>query len=457
MAVSETRYAKSGDVHIAYRVWGDGPLDVVVVPPLLFSLDGHAHYWRMFHSFELMGAFARVIVFDKRGTGSSDPVAGAPSLEERMDDVRTVMEATKSPCAALLGVADGGAMSLLFAATYPERTFGVVLFRAKPRYVWAPDFPWAPTREAYERETDELLAERLLSDSEAFERRRDRLTIVSPGRPATDLDEFREQARIARLTASPGTFLALRRMNSDIDVRAVLSSIHVPTLLLHRSSDAPDAEETQDAPIAASMAEQIPTARLSEIRDDGPWPDVVRPHLEQFLPEAWEARERGTDERRVLATVLFTDLVGSTAKASELGPRWPELLTAHNATIRRELGRFHGSEIDTAGDGFFASGFDAPARAIRCACAIRDGVSELGLGIRVGVHTGECDVVDGKLAGLGVVIGARVADHAQAGEVLVSGTVRDLVAGSGIQFEPRGMRDLKGVGTWPLYAVLRAT
>jgi class 3 adenylate cyclase len=452
--VSETRYAKSGDVHIAYRVWGDGPFDLVVVPPLLFGLDGHGHYWGMYPSFERMSAFARVIVFDKRGTGSSDPVDGAPSLEERMDDVRAVMEATKSSCAALLGVADGGAMSLLFAATYPERTFALALFRAKPRYVWAPDFPWAPTHDEYERKTADLLEERLLADGEAYERRSDRLTIVSPGRRPLDFDEFREQSRIARLTASPGTFLALRRMNLDIDVRAVLPSIHVPTLLLHRPADAPDAAETHDAPIAAHMAEQIPAAQVSQVRDDGPWPDVVRPHLEQFLPEAWAARGRGTSQDRVLASVLFTDLVGSTARAAELGPRWPALLSAHNAAIRRELVRFDGSEIETAGDGFFASGFDGPARAIRCACAIRDEISRLGLGIRIGVHTGECDIVDGKLSGLAVVIGARVADHAEAGEVLVSGTVRDLVAGSAIEFEPRGPRELKGVGEWPLYAVV---
>jgi len=450
---SEIRYARSGDVHIAYRVWGDGPFDLVVVPPLLFSLDGHAHYWNMFPSFERMGAFARVIVFDKRGTGSSDPVGGAPSLEERMDDVRAVMEATKSSRAALLGIADGGAMSLLFAATYPERTFALALFRAKPRYVWAPDYTWAPTRDEYGRETTALLEERLLSDSEAFERRRNRLTVVSPGLAPAGFDEFREQSRIARLTSSPGTFLALRRMNADIDVRAVLPSIHVPTLLLHRHAHAPDADETQDAPISAYMAERIPGARLTEVRDDGPWPEVVRPHLERFLPEAWAARDHGTGEERVLATVLFTDLVGSTAKAAELGPQWPELLSAHNAAIRHELERFRGSEIETTGDGFFASGFDGPARAIRCACAIRSAVSKLGLGIRVGVHTGECDLVDGKLAGLAVVIGARVADHAEAGEILVSGTVQDLVAGSGIRFEPRGTRELKGVGAWPLYAV----
>jgi pimeloyl-ACP methyl ester carboxylesterase len=456
MSVSETRYAKSGDVHIAYRVWGEGPFDLVVVPPLLFSLDGHGHYWDMFPSFERMSALARVIVFDKRGTGSSDPVAGAPSLEERMDDVRAVMEATKSSCAALLGVADGAAMSLLFAATYPERTFALALFRAKPRYVWAPDFPWAPTREAYDRETADLLEERLLPDSEAFERERDRLAVVAPGRPPTDFEDYREQSRVARLMSPPGTFLALRRMNVDIDVRAVLPSIQVPTLLMYRSADAPDAEETQDGPIAAYLAERIPDARLAEIDGGGPWSDVVRPQLEEFLPEAWAVRGPGAGEQRVLATVLFTDLAGSTAKAAELGPRWREVLTTHNPTIRRELGRFRGSEIDTAGDGFFASGFDGPARAIRCACAIRDRISELGLGIRVGVHTGECDIVDGKLAGLGVVIGSRIADHAEAGEVLVSGTVRDLVAGSGIQFEPRGMRELKGVDTWPLYAVVDA-
>lgn len=456
----ETHYAKSGDVHIAYRVWGDGPLDVVIVPPLLFSILAHGEEPDFQASLERLGSLARVITFDKRGTGASDPVAGAPSLEERMDDVRAVMDATRSTCAVLLGVADGGAMSILFAATYPERTFGLALFRAKPRYVWAPDFPWAPTREAYEQETERQLRYRLLTEAESYEsdlREAARLFSEPRVRLARELpqsyEQYRRWTRVARLASSPGVIRALRRMNMSIDVRSVLSSVHVPTLLMYRSPDAPDAEETQDEPIARYMAEHIADARLAEISELGLWSANVFPHLQQFLPEAWAAREQTTARGRVLATVLFTDLVGSTAKAAEVGPQWPDLLAAHNAAIRRELTRFKGSEIDTAGDGFFASGFDGPARAIRCACAIRDAVASLGLGIRVGVHTGECDVVDGKLSGLAVSIGSRVAAQADQGEVVVSSTVRDLVTGSGIEFTPKGARELKGLGDWQLFAV----
>jgi class 3 adenylate cyclase len=454
MEIPETRYAKSGDVHVAYRVWGEGPVDLVVVPPLFFGVDAHGQVPEMLGGFERMSAFARVIVFDKRGTGSSDPVQGAPSLEERMDDVRAVMEATRSERAALLGVADGAAMSLLFAATYPQRTIALALFRAKPRYVWAPDFPWAPTADSYEQETERLVRDRLRPERDRFDEERSTISALGPHPLESDFDEYRRWLRVSRLASSPGTVRALRRMNMEIDVRGVLSSVRVPTLLMYRSPDTPDAEETQDGPIAHYLSDRIPDSRLVEVGERGVWPAVVAPHLESFLATVAVAAERAPEAERVLATVLFTDLVDSTAKAAELGPRWRELLTSHNAAIRRELARFSGVEIDTAGDGFFASGFDGPARAIRCACAIRDEVSELGLGIRIGVHTGECDIVDGKLAGLGVVIGARIAAHAAAGDVLVSGTVRDLVAGSGITFESRGTRELKGVGEWPLYEVI---
>jgi class 3 adenylate cyclase len=374
-----------------------------------------------------------------------------------MDDVRAVLDDVGSSCAALVGAADGGSMSLLFAATYPERVFALALFRAKPRYVWAPDFPWAPSREAYDRETEEILHRRMTMRNE-----RDIYDAVSKHRaewsyePQT-FDAFRQELRMLRLALSPGGILALRAMNRDIDVRAVLPAIHVPTLLMHRSADAPDAHETGDEPMAKYIAERIPHAEVVEVAPRGHWHEAMLPPLQPFLEQAWQAHEqRQTESQRVLATVLFTDLVDSTAKAVELGPRWQELLRDHNATVRRELARYSGREIDTAGDGFFASGFDGPARAIRCACAIRDAVDSLGLAIRVGVHTGECELVDGKLSGLAVVIGSRVAGEASEGEVLVSGTVRDLVAGSGIEFEARGEHELKGLGEWPLFAVAAA-
>jgi len=453
--VPETRYAKSGELHIAYRVEGEGPFDLVVVPPLFWSMEYADKRPAPRAAFRQLASFSRVITFDKRGMGSSDRVAGAPSLEERMDDVRAVMDAVGSSCAALVGASDGGAMSLLFAATYPERVFALALFRAKPRFVWAPDFPWAPPREVYERETEEQLAFRMLPDRVRFERFQEMWAQWRYGE--FTWEQFRENDPIGRMALPPGAGAALRRMNMDIDVRPVLAAIQAPTLLMHRAADAPDSAETGDEAIARYMADRIPRSQVVEVAGHGWWYQAMLPPLAEFLAEAWREHQRQrTEPQRVLATVLFTDLVGSTERAVERGPEWQDLLRQHNALIRRELLRFRGQEIDTAGDGFFASGFDGPARAIRCACAIRDAIINLGLGVRVGVHTGECDLVDGKLSGLAVTIGSRVAAHAHEGEVLVSGTVKDLVAGSGIEFEPRGSHALKGLGDWPLFAVLAA-
>ncbi|HEX6679006.1 MAG TPA: adenylate/guanylate cyclase domain-containing protein [Gaiellaceae bacterium] len=437
---SDTRYARSGDVHVAYRVFGDGPFDLVFAMGMDYpSVEFHDHAAGA--GFNELTERMRVVRFDKRGTGASDRVSGVPSLEERMDDVRAVMDAVGVERAALLGHVDGAAMAILFAATYPERVFALVLFQGKPRFVYAPDFPWVPTREAYEQGTQGWLGE--LLDSAQLER----AFATRLQRPISDA-EVRERVRATRLTMSPGSLLALRRMNMDIDVRGALSTIQVPTLIVHRSADLDDASDTSAKEIARYMATRIPDSRLMEV---GRFDWMPFKAIADFLVEAWE--RRAIERRRVLATVLFTDLVDSTAKAAELGGAWPSLLTEHNAAIRRELARFRGETIDTAGDGFFASGFDGPARAIRCACAIRDAVTSLGLGIRIGVHTGECDVVDGKLAGLAVAVGARVAAQADAGEVLVSGTVKDLVAGSGIAFDARGLSELKGLGEWPLYSV----
>jgi class 3 adenylate cyclase len=437
---SDTRYALSGDVHVAYRVFGEGPFDVVFAMGLDFpSVEFHDH--AIGSGFDELTRRMRVIRFDKRGTGASDRVSGVPSLEERMDDVRAVMDAVGSERAALLGHVDGAALAMLFAATYPERVFALALFQGKPRFVRAPDFPWAPTREEYELGTQRWLAE--LKSSADLERAFAGRLGRSPSDP-----EVLERARATRLTVSPGGVLALRRMNMDVDVRGTLATIQAPTLVVYRPADLDDENDTSAKEIARYMADRIPGSRLLEIGrfDWLPYRDVG-----DFLVDAWE--QRAVERRRVLATVLFTDLVDSTATALESGGAWPELLAEHNAAVRRELARFRGETVDTAGDGFFASGFDGPARAIRCACAIRDTVTSLGLGIRVGVHTGECDVVDGKLAGLAVAVGARVAAQAGVGEVLVSRTVKDLVAGSGFVFDDRGVRELKGVGEQPLYAV----
>jgi class 3 adenylate cyclase len=353
------------------------------------------------------------------------------------------MDAVGSERAALLGHVDGAALAILFAATYPERVFALVLFQGKPRFVSAPDFPWVPTREQYEVGTQEWLAE--VTSSADLERAFAGRLGKSPDDPV-----IRNRARATRLTVSPGSLIALRRMNMDVDVRSALSTIQAPTLVVHRSADLDDENDTTATDISRYMAGEIAGSRLLEV---GRFDWLPYREIAEFVVDAWE--QRAVERSRVLATVLFTDLVDSTATAVESGRAWPSMLAEHNAVIRRELARFRGETIDTAGDGFFASGFDGPARAIRCGCAIRDAVGSLGLGIRVGVHTGECDVVDGKLAGLAVAVGARVAARADVAEVLVSGTVKDLVAGSGIAFDPRGVKELKGLGEWPLYAVAR--
>jgi class 3 adenylate cyclase len=452
VTIPEPRYAKSGNLHIAYHVEGEGPFDIVLVPPFLWTLDGEGAVRPGFRAvIDELGSLGRVIQFDKRGTGSSDPIIGAPTLEERMDDLRSVMDAADSNCAALVGVADGAAMSLLFSATFPERTFALALLRAKPRFSWAPDYPWAPTREELEQRMVEAVRRR--TEGRVGEWMR-----ANASRLGFDIEEdsIDERLRQVRLASSPGSVIALTRLNMDIDVRGILGAIRVPTLLMYRPA-ARDAEETGDKHLMRYMAEQIPHAEVIDVppESDRDWYRSLPPPLKEFLPNAWEEHERKEAQpKRVLATVLFTDLVKSTAQAVKHGPHWQQLLREHNAVIRRELRRFSGSEIDTAGDGFFASGFDGPARAIRCACAIHDAITALGLPIRVGVHTGECDLVDGKLSGLAVVIGSRVAAQADEGEVFVSGTVKDLVAGSGIEFDARGVRELKGLGEWPLFAVV---
>ena len=440
----QTRYARSGDVSIAYQVVGEGAFDIVFVPGSVSHIELAWQVPPFREFFERLASFARLVIFDKRGTGMSDRVDGATTLEARMDDVRAVMDAVGSERAALLGHVDGAAMAMLFAATYPERVFALVLFQGKPRFVRAPDFPWAPTREQYELDIQKSVAE--LQDGAALERAYAARLGSSPSDPVVV-----ERARATRLTVSPGALLALRRMNMDVDVRSALATIQVPTLIIHRTAALDDETDRSPSDIACYMAERIADSRVLEV---GRFDWLPYKEIADFVLDAWQ--QRAVERHRVLATVLFTDLVDSTAKAMESGSAWPGLLAEHNARIRRDLARFRGETIDTAGDGFFASGFDGPARAIRCACAIRDSVGALGLGIRVGVHTGECDVVDGKLAGLAVAVGARVASQADVGEVLVSGTVKDLVAGSGISFDTRGVRELKGLGEWPLYAVAAA-
>jgi class 3 adenylate cyclase len=442
--VPETRYAKSGEVNIAYQLVGEGPPDLVYIPGVIDHVE---LMWEIPVQARFLGRLAslgRLLRFDKRGTGMSDRVASVATLEDRMDDIRAVMDAADFDQAAIMGVIDGGALAALFAATYPERTSALILYHATPRFVRNPELQWLRTRADYEHETEELV--RHWGDLEWIAK-----NYLGPDLPSATDEELEELGRTFRLSVSPGAIAAFLRMNLDLDVSEVLPLIRVPTLAMSRT----DAGRTRTT---RYMAARIPGARLVEQPGRDALPgfgdtDAVIAEVEAFLADVAEAQPSQVTPDRVLATVLFTDLIGSTARAVALGPDWRKLLAEHNAVVRRELARFRGRAIDTAGDGFFASGFDGPARAINCACAIRDGVTALGLGVRVGVHTGECDLIDDKLSGLAVHIGARVASQASEGEVLVSGTVKDLVAGSGINFEPRGVRELKGLGEWPLYAV----
>jgi pimeloyl-ACP methyl ester carboxylesterase len=438
-AAPETVYAKSGEVNIAYQVVGDGPLDLVLVPGFISHLDLDWQGPGYAQMLDRLSSFARLIRFDKRGTGLSDRPGGLPDLESRMDDVRAVMDAVGSERAALMGYSEGGPLSMLFAATYPERTTSLVLYGtyAKRRDP-DDDYPWCATwkeRQAYADAVEQEWG------AEAD------LGTMAPNAGPAEVEWWRRRARAA---ASPGAAKALILMNSNIDVRGILSAIHVPTLVLHRTGDHDSRPQE-----GRYIAERIQGARFVELvgDDHAPWiePDQILDEVEEFLTGV----RRGPEVHRVLATVLFTDIVGSTSRAVELGDRrWRSLLEQHHAAVRRELGRFRGSEVDTAGDGFLAT-FDGPARAVRCAHAIRSVLHSLGIDITAGVHAGEVEVgADGAISGVAVHIGARVAAQALPGEVLASSTVKDLVAGSGLEFEDRGVHDLKGVpGEWRLYAV----
>jgi pimeloyl-ACP methyl ester carboxylesterase len=446
MEIPETRYAKSGDVNIAYQVSGDGPFDLVFVPGYVTHMELQ---WRLpgFAPFlHRLSAFCRLIRFDKRGTGMSDPVSGAPTLEARMDDVRAVMDAVGSKRAAFYGLSEGAAMSILFAATYPERTAALVVRSAFPRRMWAPDYPWGRTEEDYQREVERDL--RIFGPRDLA-----RESVRALGR--FEDEEANAFMEMVRYGSSPGALEALHRMNKEIDIRQVLPAVRVPTLVLHGELDT-----IVPVDVARYVASRIPGSRLVEIPGAGhlafgaATENIVR-EVRAFTSELWESGGwEESEPDRALATILFTDIVGSTAQAAEVGDRgWRELLEAHHALIRQQLVRFRGRELDTAGDGFFAS-FDGPARAIRCASSIAEQLRRLGIEIRAGLHTGECEVLEGKVAGIAVSIGARVAAQARPSEVLVSQTVKDLVAGSGIEFEDRGAAELKGVpGEWRLYAV----
>jgi pimeloyl-ACP methyl ester carboxylesterase len=442
-AQPETRYALSGNVNIAYQVVGnsDAAFDLVFVSGWVSHVE---YMWEeplIAHFLRRLASFSRLIFFDKRGTGLSDRAVELPTLEERMDDVRAVMDAVGSERAALFGVSEGGPMCALFAATYPERTSALVMYGGYAKRAWAPDYPWAPTPEKRQRFFDAI--------EHGWGGVVD-LATVAPSE-ADNPNFQRSWATYLRMGASPGAALALAKMNTEIDIRPVLPTIRVPTLILHRSGDLDmNVEEGR------YVARQIPGAKYVELPgDDHLWwageIDALLDEVEEFLTGV----PRGADLDRVLATVLFVDIVGSTEQLARLGDRrWQEVIGAYHALVRRELDRFRGREVDTAGDGFLAT-FDGPARAIRCAGAISSGTHRLGLQIRAGLHTGECEVMDGKVGGIAVHTGARVMAEAGPGEILVSSTVKDLVAGSGIEFEDRGVHVLKGVpGEWHLYSIV---
>ncbi len=442
----ETRYARSGDVNIAYQVTGDGPFDLVFVPgfvthvELAWGLPSFAPF------LDRLSSFCRLIRFDKRGTGMSDPVSGAPTLETRMDDVRAVMDAVGSQRAAFYGLSEGAAMSILFAATYPERMGALVLRSAFPRTIWLPDYPWGRTELEYQRDVERAL--RVYGPREDGRDAVRSLGVFEDHEVEAFLDYL-------RYGASPGALEALHRMNKEIDVRHVLPSVRVPTLVLHGTED-----RIVPVDVARYIGERVPAARVVEMPGAGHLAlgkpaESVADEIERFLKgvrEAGDWEDEAPD--RMLATILMTDIVDSTARAVELGDRrWRELLEKHHEVVRANLARFRGRELDVAGDGFFAS-FDGPARAIRCATAVVEAVAKLGVEVRAGLHTGECEVVDGKVGGIAVHIAARVMARAQPAEVLVSSTVKDLVAGSGIGFDDRGSHELKGVpGEWRLFAV----
>ncbi len=436
-----TQYARAGDVSIAYQVVGDGPLDIVFVPGFVSHVE---LIWDMpgpVHLIERLSTFARLILFDKRGTGLSDPVSEPPTLEERIDDVRAIMEAVGSERAVLVGSSEGVPMSILFAATHPELIEALVLYGGMARSTWAPDYPWATPADALMESSLEMLPH--IYEGAMLE-------VLAPTL-ADDPRAVQSFAKLVRYGASPAMLQNSFAMFLDIDVRHVLPSIAVPTLVLHRVGD-----RAVNRHAAEWMATQIPGARYVEL--DGidhimyaGNSDAVVDEIEEFLT----GERRATEVDRVLATVMFTDIVDSTQQASAMGDRaWGNLLEEQNALIRRELERHRGREVKTLGDGVLAT-FDGPARAIRCGVAVTQAVRHLGIEVRVGLHTGEVDLVgDHDVAGIAVHIAARVGAMAQAGEVLVSGTVKDLVAGSGIAFEERGEHELKGIpDTWRLFAV----
>ena len=434
----DTRYAKSGHVHIAYQVFGEGSVNLVFAPPFVSNIENYWDEPEFARWLLRLGSYARVVMFDKRGTGMSDRVAEVPGLDERMDDLRAVMDAVGMERAALMGVSEGGPLTALFAATYPERVDALVLYGSFARFA-----SWLPT--------DEALAQFLDYVEQAWGTGGS-LPLFAPT-CGNDPAFVRWWGRFERLGASPASASALMRMNSQIDISGIVPTIRVPTLVIHRTEDV-----TINVEGGRYLAEHIPGARYIELpgKDHILFVGDNAGEIADAIQEFLTGSRVPVPVDRVLATVLFTDIVGSTEKAAALGDsRWRNLLDKHHATIRSNLARFRGHEVKTTGDGILAT-FDGPARGVRCACAVAEEIRPLGIDVRAGLHTGECEMMGDDVGGIAVHIGARVASLAGAGEVLVSRTVKDLVADSGLRFTDRGSQALKGVpGEWQIYAVER--
>jgi len=440
MAV-ETRYARSGEVSIAYQAIGEGELDVVVASPFISHLDLLWENQLQSAFMRRLASFARVILFDRRGVGLSDPAVGAPNLEQRMDDLRAVMDAAGSERAALIGMSEGSTMSMLFAATYPERVSALVLWGGMARSTWAEDYPWALERAAAEESQEELVGPMWGQGAT--------IDIFAPS--LADNPQAREfQARFERQAASPMRVQQLFEMFLDTDVREALPLIQAPTVVMHRRGD-----RAVNYRAAQWLAEQIEGARYVEFEgeDHFPWvgdSEAPLAAIEEFLTGVRPAPVT----QRVLATVLFTDIVDSTRLATELGDgRWRELLERHQQLTREQLQRYEGREIKTTGDGFLAT-FDGPTRAAECARAIAAAMPALGVEVRAGLHTGEVELIGDDVGGIAVHVAARISALAGGGEVLASRTVRDLAVGSGVEFSPAGRHELKGLpDEWEVYRV----
>jgi len=434
----EIRYAKSGDIHVAYVTAGKGPVDMVVAPGWVSNVGLLWENPLLARFFNRLAEFSRVIVFDKRGTGLSDKPGRMPTLEERMDDLRAVMDDAGSESAVVFGMSEGGSMSMLFAATYPAKTRALILLGTFAKREWSPDYPWAPTPEQRQTFYD-VIEKHWHEDMD--------LSVIAPSL-ASDPQQKKFFANYSRLSASPAAAMELARMNTNIDVRDVLCCISVPTLVIHRTHDA-DANVEEGRWIASQIAD----AKFVELPgiDHVPFAgdmDSILDAVEEFV-----TGNRPVETERVLSTVLITDIVGSTKLAASFGDRkWRSVLESHNSIVSRSVETHRGRLIKLTGDGVLAT-FDGPGRAIRCAHQIAELTSQLGLKIRAGIHTGEIELIGKDVGGLSVHIASRISNEACEDQVLVSRTVKDLAAGAGVEFSPCGSRELSGVpGVWEIYS-----